>query len=333
LLFKSPCEVITEDIVHPDLLKQTRKQCDEMYEEYFLSEIENMCPRGSFNIVQSRKKRFVFSLLIATLCVSVIVPIALGISAQVTASAALSRTDSLTATMNKQEGQLEEIAEKLNLHAHAIEELQDGINSFRSKFDAHEKDYNILKARQSSASFIISYVTSKLLDAKPLIRDTARKWKQHKLNIPFFEYLNVSMDCGQDCPLNHGYAQSCRLSSDRKKLHLQFTVPIVNQTLKLVEADPFRILHQTENSNCSVEYSGPRNAIMSTNKNCVYSVNLDFHDIILSPPSKCQPVIEEERSKYFHVARCYPKRENDALEFVQVLFIYFIPCRYQMSVI
>jgi len=64
--FKSPCAIFTEDLIHADLLMETRMRCEDLYEEYFLSELEIMCPSGSFDIATSehnRQKRFLFNLI------------------------------------------------------------------------------------------------------------------------------------------------------------------------------------------------------------------------------------------------------------------------------
>jgi len=62
---------------------------------------------------------------------------------------------------------------------------------------------------------------------------------------------------------------------------MHFITPVVNETLKLVEADAFTLIHQNSNETCLIKYTGPSNAILSRDQDCVYSVNVQKHTLWL----------------------------------------------------
>jgi hypothetical protein len=81
--FKSPCEVFTNETIHQSFLDEamTIRRCKKMYEEYFIQELEQMCPTGHFTQLGSRQKRFVISLTILSVIVMAIVAaVGLGLS-------------------------------------------------------------------------------------------------------------------------------------------------------------------------------------------------------------------------------------------------------------
>jgi len=58
---------------------------------------------------------------------------------------------------------------------------------------------------------------------------------------------------------------------------------------------------------------------MSRDDDCVYSVNVQRHSLILAPPGLCHaPVEMNEKSKYFMIDHCSARYENDAWDYVQV---------------
>jgi len=134
--FKSPCEVFTAAIIHPDLLDSAKEECNEMYMEYFISEMESMCPSGSFAMTERRVKRFVVSLLLATFVIGFVVPVGLGIAAQSTASTALSRTSKLRTVMEMQEKKLETLSDKMDTIMDKLDIFNQSLSEFVNIFVA-----------------------------------------------------------------------------------------------------------------------------------------------------------------------------------------------------
>jgi hypothetical protein len=317
--FRNPCEILTNETVHVDLLSVAKQRCEELYEEYFIKELEEMCPTGSYTEVHSRQRRFIFSLLIGVGIAAIIAAVGLGISTTITSSINTGRIDNLESKMEIIDRKLEQASRELNLATAATTILQENVSTMDKRLIYQEKDLSELKTKQIGSIFAISYITTRLLLANHIIKETKRQWADNKVYPPFFDYLNYTMPCGQSCPLKFAKGRNCRLSFDKTKLLMDFTTPIVNETLRLAEADSFELMHQTNNLTCSIKYTGPSNAIISTNQDCVYSVNVKHSNLILSPSQDCKSVAAlPDTSKYFALDKCRPRQEHDAWDFVQI---------------
>jgi len=101
--------------------------------------------------------------------------------------------------------------------------------------------------------------------------------------------------------------------------HDDFQLPIINESMKMAEADPFKMMHQTDNDTCSIEYSGPTNVLISSQQNCIYSINVKTTDIVLAPSQPCKPSPTTiNNSKYFSVGTCHPRHQNNAWDCIQI---------------
>jgi hypothetical protein len=100
---------------------------------------------------------------------------------------------------------------------------------------------------------------------------------------------------------------------------MKFIVPMVNGTLKLVEADPFTLLHKRGNQTCSIFYTGPKNAIVSSSDDCVYATDVQRRDLIVAPTENCREFnYSPETSRYFELDSCRDSHPGDEKDFVQV---------------
>ena len=182
LEFKSPCEILTNATVHKDFLKTARHHCDQMYEEYFLQEIRKMCPKKSFTEVQTklpnqvlyRSKRFIISAMIAALVIGYLVPVGLGIAAQVTASSAHHRLGDVERRIHEQEMELKKKAKEIDLLKEAIEIIQKNVKTLDTRMTTHLTDYNEFKGKLPFTTFATSYITTRLLMGQQIIREANR---------------------------------------------------------------------------------------------------------------------------------------------------------------
>jgi hypothetical protein len=51
--------------------------------------------------------------------------------------------------------------------------------------------------------------------------------------------LNFTLPCGDSCPMRYAKAKRCHISHDRTTLYVDFSTPVINETLMVVEADAF----------------------------------------------------------------------------------------------
>jgi len=158
--FKSPCEVFTAAIIHPDLLRSAKEKLNEMHIRYFISEMESMCPSGSFDMTERRIKRFVVSVLLATFVIGFVVPVGLGIAAQSTASTALSRTSKLPPVMEIQEKKLEALSDKMDTSMDTLYLFNQSLNKFARYFVSplvHVEGIN-LSEKHMQCSVLLAYL-------------------------------------------------------------------------------------------------------------------------------------------------------------------------------
>ena len=196
-----------------------------------------------------------------------------------------------------------------------------------------------LKAKSITTSFAISYVTSRLLIGRAIIKETHRNWKYAKVTGAFLDYLNFTLPCGDDCPLHFAQPQGCHMSDDLEKLYMNFIAPTVSNKLTLVEADPFKMYLRKGNKTCTIEYSGPTSAILSESENCLYGLNVKqptSHDLIVSPSRGCKPHASFSKdARYFVVSRCEKSLPQDFLDFIQIKphnGLYYINCKGNFSI-
>src|SRR5207237_10368932 len=127
------------------------------------------------------------------------------------------------------------------------------------RINAH--DYRELKDKSVDSMFIISFILSRFQTASVILHEAKRQWKAGHVYAQFLDYFNVTMECGDSCPIQFANAKACWLSTSKEKLYMDFTFPFVNSTLHLVEADPFVLHHKSANHTCKIAYTGPKSAI------------------------------------------------------------------------
>lgn len=72
------------------------------------------------------------------------------------------------------------------------------------------------------------------------------EWK----SLPLFDFFNLTLPCGEQCPLSLAAAKSCSFHSDMKDIYMLFDVPCALNRPKLVEAGAFKLMINTENKTC-----------------------------------------------------------------------------------
>jgi len=102
-------------------------------------------------------------------------------------------------------------------------------------------------------------------------------------------------------------------------MYMDFNIPMVDDSLKLAEADPFELMYQTDNKTCTIKYFGPKNVIISSKQDCVYAVNVNVANLILAPSQECKiNMAFPDTSKYYKIDGCRTRQVNDEWDFVQI---------------
>ncbi|CAL8117307.1 unnamed protein product [Orchesella dallaii] len=171
-------------------------------------------------------------------------------------------------------------------------------------------------------NYAICYITSELLITRDVIREADRQWHQRKVHASLLDHFNFTMPCGNHCPIHLAEAQKCFLSDDRKKLYMDFSAPLINETLVHLDADPFNLYVKKNNETCTVKYTGPSNAVMLQKDKCIYALNLKqpiSRDLIVSPSRGCKPHTGFPKDlKHFSIGHCELQHPNDEWGFVKV---------------
>lgn len=324
--FLSPCDLLTNETLHADVLPGARKKCYDLYDDLFMGQVLLMCGRRNVTEMefQGRRKRIIVMALVGIAVGTILVTAAV-------AGTALGFSIDNKRRLGELEGRLDEAERRLNAavenvhHLNRTEQLlRKDMAEFAKDLGRLDKDFTEFKQKQADTAFTISYITGRLVIGNQLIKEARRQWVRNRVYAPLLDYFNFTMPCGDQCPLEFARPRRCKMSDDGTILTLTFLAPLVNNTMVVVEADPFNIMHQTKNSTCSIRYVGPESAIVSANGTCIYSLNRQpaKWDMVFSPSMAagvCRPPNElGTATRYFKLEKCTPKGPTDLWDYMQV---------------
>ena len=293
----------------------------EIYKEQFLNAVELLCPGQQRTEILLRYTRFIITttLLLAVIIGGTVVAAGIGTAGVVLGAQAKAKAETLEERMNELESRLQLAENSLKTQMKITKELKIALKALAVEVQDLESDLEKVKETSVDTSFGISYIVARLITGNQILKTAATEWKEGRVYPPLLDYFNYTLPCGDDCPLRFARAQKCWLSDDKKKLFMDFTVPVINRTLHLVEADPFTLIAQSKNKTCKVTYTGPTNAVVSDKENCVYSVNIKRADIVMAPDKECATSSKlPDGSNYFKLDHCAPRTPHDAWDYVQV---------------
>ncbi|OXA40185.1 Copia protein [Folsomia candida] len=317
----SPCTLLTEEIVPKGQLETAKKICNEMYETYFIHEMKQMCPSfHNFSMSKHRPKRFI---LVALIALGAVVVTGLGIGGVVLAANNAARISDLEEISSLQEKSINQLEEQMNFTEIALQKLRTDFNILVKDHEVLDKNLNEITEKGPNTYFTISYITTKLMMGKQVIKEATRAWNNKKILNGMMDYFNITLPCGEDeCPLSLATGKRCYFGEDMKDLYIQMDMPKVNKALQLVEADAFDLMLQTWNQTCRITYNGPENAILSKKEGCPVALNLKtsrMYDLVLSSSQDCLKGFKNKsENSYFSVKHCQGRGEKDAEDFIQV---------------
>lgn len=327
----SPCIAINSKTIHNDNTEEAMLRCTEMYHHLVLDELEKMCPIEDQPEVHlklygkdltGRQKRFI-SILVGVLIISMVTVTAVAVAGVTQAAINSGKIADIQSEVERQNHNSETLQKNIDLVALTVHNLQTDFNKLLDKLQRTSEDFKELKNKQINTVFLISFLTSRFLNGNFIIKEAKRQWDQGKVDEHLLDYLNVTLPCGSNCPLKYANSKRCSLSKDREMFYMDFNVPTINTDLVLAQADPFRFMMKTKESNrtCSIQYSGPTDMIINKKQNCAVATNVrspSRYDMLLSPGHTCldRPVIS--RQKYFTVQKCDPSYPEDSKNFIQI---------------
>lgn len=242
--------------------------------------MERPTPGTSSNSsVRNRPTKFVFMALGVILVVSLVVP------TLVISTMTLHKTVDLETKQTFIKKKVSELEKQILGHHENLELLRKEVIILADSMEKFQEDSVRL-------SFLISYVTGRLLEGRGIIHETQKAFVKGQLNEKFFDWFNFTQPCAPNCIVEHGIFHKCSMSSDFKKLNMEYSLPIVNDSLTIVHADPFRLMSRHDNKTCWLDYTGPTLAVISHDDDCIYSIQTEqapVGKLLLTPSVGCKP--------------------------------------------
>jgi hypothetical protein len=168
ITFQNPCEILSLENVHKDLRNQAKNRCQQLYQQYFIKHVQEMCPTGSFTEATSRKKRFIISMTLFVIVTSIVGCI--GLTGTVVASVNRVSINNIQETLDSQARELDIVSREVKLVDQARRVLQAELDTLNIRFYSHLTDYNNLKETQMGSMYAISYITTRLLIADQILK-------------------------------------------------------------------------------------------------------------------------------------------------------------------
>lgn len=325
--FVSPCKLLNAEILHHDVVNATRFECDKLYEELFMTELEKFCPVEKTETqvtAKTRDKRFV---VIAIGMIISVVIIMIGVQVHT-----LQRTMKNEEKIEEMKGKMDifdrmfrNMERKYDLQSDSIHEMQKSVEGLAHALGLMDKDYTEFKSKQPGSIFISSYILSKIMIAQQILRDSRRAWVKGKIHAPLMDVLNITLPCKDRCPLDLARPVLCAMNEQRTKIDLRFNAIHVNKTIHVLKADPFRLMIRTStNKTCSVRYIGPDKVLHSEKGDCTFPLNTQAasdNDLVVIPNNGCAPgKIVVNSTRFWASDYCVPTQLHDEDSFVQAKY-------------
>jgi Reverse transcriptase (RNA-dependent DNA polymerase)/gag-polypeptide of LTR copia-type/GAG-pre-integrase domain len=309
----SPCALLPIENIQQGVIDSMTKQCEKTYENLFMSELEKICPKEKLTF--GKQKR-------AIVVVAGVILIA------VIASAGLGLAGYAVSQLSKVESKQEQLLDNLNdlkkqvfVANEHYEFLKDEVRKVTSQVDLLMNDFYMFKENVVEMQYLVAYLTGKLMEGRKILRETGKIWRRKEMKGDFFEYLNFTMPCGNDCPLEYGRFHECVMSAERDQIILDFSVPLANFSLVQLQADSFELMERSNNLTCRLKYTGPTIATVSLHEDCVYESYLKdpYSKISLSSSLRCRNDSNfRNKENYFKSVSCKATKVGDELDFIQV---------------
>jgi len=318
----SPCTLMEMEDVEKGFAKTMIQQCNQTYEDLFKRKLLRMCPEQK-HVAFRREKRFVVAVGFVLIAVVACAGVGLG-------SYAISETYKLETRQEEMKIAMDELQRKVFLLNEEKNFLRTELRKVTSTIDQLINDFHIFKERTVETQYLVSHLTSKLMEGKKVLQDTEKMWKLGEMNDNFFEYLNFTMDCGEECPVDLGIFHGC--SSKDNEVTLEFSVPIVNTNLTRLEADSFDLMLKKQNNTCRQKYTGPLYTVLSLQEDCIYETIMENPKgrIALASSLRCKNTTSfQTEESHYRTEECKASRLFDEREYIQVKIynnMYYIYC-------
>jgi hypothetical protein len=323
MMLISPCSLIPKVDVKTSFRNMMIEQCNTAYEDMFLKQLEKICPKNT--ILTGRQKRFIQ--VAGLFLIGVIASAGIGIGGY-----AVSQTNKLESRTDELQKALDELERKVYANGEEVQFLKKEMLKLSMSLDQVVRDLHVFQARAIEVHYLISYLIGKLLEGRKALQTTERSWKRSELESGFFDYLNITLPCGDHCPIELGTFHSCTMNDKREQIAIDITVPILNNNYTNMIADPFVLMEKKRNMTCRLEYYGPKKGTVSVKEDCIYDVTQELirDKFTLANPQQCMNYSAfQQGESYYRKDSCKLSKDGDERSFVQVKIFdneYYVYC-------
>jgi len=167
---ENPCTIFN-GTVHPDLRADFYGRCLEMYDTYFLKELQEFCPSRSFSDHRTSKR---FAASLGIIIATVIMSVGVGAVSVGTSIKAMSEVNDLDNELEDESRRLDAITANVNLLNDKYISLKKTVRTVNERLISLEDDHNLLKVTQFDTVYGVSFITGRFLTCQQVMRGTQR---------------------------------------------------------------------------------------------------------------------------------------------------------------
>ncbi|CAG7723392.1 unnamed protein product, partial [Allacma fusca] len=227
---------MTPSTFNSGISSQVASKCEELKnsEESFTTELFKMCPKQYLFKRNKRLNDPISIMIYVAIFTSVVGVIAPGVGSE-----ALLEVQTIASHTKEQDRLLNDLEDKVQRNHEAIGNLALHFNAAIDNIQAHQNDYAEFKGKYSNSTFAIAYITARLMLTKTMMQQATRQWKLGRGDPAFLDFFNVSLSCGDRCPIDLARPHKCSSTPTGNKVLVEFAAQEISDNLVLVEADPF----------------------------------------------------------------------------------------------
>ena len=268
--------------------------------------------------VQPKKKRFIFLALgIISLIASVVTTIGVNAYTLIEVNEMKEDVTYQQEMIEKHKVELEKLRTNDERIKHILEGFADDLHLLEGRFVELQTKTQLSFEKTFFLMPHVSHIFAELVHTKNTVDEISRSWSHGHVNEKLFALLNITLPCGDNCPIHKMVPLDCSLDLNTKKLTLKFEAPTINSSLKILQGFPFVFVNQTNNRNnskvyCATETDVPKFIIENSNTNCSYKLN-NFDamadDLILNLPNTCTSQADQNQSIRWKKMECSSNRD------------------------
>ncbi|KAI1303655.1 Transposon Ty3-G Gag-Pol polyprotein [Halotydeus destructor] len=288
------CEIFRElpaSMYTMESKEQYLKWCNRAFKEDVLDKLNGFCTdvdshhRTPTTVSMHRQKRAIF-----TIALIIGVVISVGFSAVASVINMVQMSDVKQELQNINE-RLAHVNRSIEINQQVLRLLEDKMKEQGIAIQENREHIKRLEATFPQSTILVSHLASQFASARMLLNTVGRQWKNKKVDEQLIDFLNITLPCGDDCPLNLATAGKCELDRYRNILKMEFDLTKVNRQVKIMKADPFIQLLPGSNAQqlCYQTYIGPMHVLIEEDNTCLMPLpDSAFHEkgYIVSPTTK-----------------------------------------------